>query len=156
SAEDIAAAALVDGGAAGVAFVDVSLEGEGIVRRWVIVHAETALDEVPCVVGIVAAGEVGVVVAEAQAVYAVVQIVADAAAVTDGGVILPEVAVGLAEVQALRAAGAARDDVDDAVNGVGAPQRPAGAADDLDALDVFKQDVLHIPEHAAEQGVVDR
>src|SRR5437879_7776202 len=48
-----------------------------------------------------------------------------------------------------------RNDVDDAVHGVRAPERTARAADDFEALDVFDQRVLHIPEHAGEQRRID-
>jgi hypothetical protein len=34
-----------------------------------------------------------------------------------------------------------------------APERASGAADDLDAIDVLEQDVLHLPVGAGEQGV---
>ena len=51
--------------------------------------------------------------------------------------------------------GAAGDDVDHAVDRVGTPQGAARAANDFDAVDVFEQGVLHIPEHAAVQGGVD-
>ena len=50
----------------------------------------------------------------------------------------------------------ARDDVDDAVDGVGAPQRRARPADDLDAIDVAEDVVLHVPEDAGEERRVDR
>ena len=39
-----------------------------------------------------------------------------------------------------------RDDVDDAVDGVGAPEHRAGAADDFDALDILEHVVEGIPE----------
>src|SRR5213594_4467298 len=48
-----------------------------------------------------------------------------------------------------------RNDVDDAVYRVRAPQRAARAADDFYALDVFDQRVLHVPEHAGEQRRID-
>src|SRR5258705_5381038 len=50
---------------------------------------------------------------------------------------------------------APRDDVDDAVDRVRAPERAPGAADDLDALDVLQEDVLDLPVGAGEEGRVD-
>jgi hypothetical protein len=59
-------------------------------------------------------------------------------------------------VGAGRVARVARDDVDDAVDGVGAPQRCAGTADDLDAIDVLEHVVDRVPEHAGEERRIDR
>jgi hypothetical protein len=47
--------------------------------------------------------------------------------------------------------GIARDDIDDAVDGVGAPQGAAWAAHHLDALDIDRRDILHVPEHPGVQ-----
>ena len=51
----------------------------------------------------------------------------------------------------LRVARVSRDDVDDAVDGVGAPERGARPANHLDAIDVAENVVLHVPEDAGEQ-----
>src|SRR6185312_3170588 len=48
-----------------------------------------------------------------------------------------------------------RNDIDDAVDCVWPPDGAAGAADDLDAIDVFEQGVLHLPVSACEEGAVD-
>ncbi len=47
------------------------------------------------------------------------------------------------------------NDVDDAVHGVGAPQSRAGAADDLDPVDVLHGNRLHVPVDAGKQRCVD-
>ena len=57
--------------------------------------------------------------------------------------------------RALRGLGAARGDVDDAVDGVRAPQRATWPADHLDAVHVLEQDVLRVPQHAGIQGRVE-
>ena len=57
--------------------------------------------------------------------------------------------------QALRVAGALGGDVDDAVDGVGAPEGGAGAADDLDAVEVRQDVVERVPVDAGEQRRVD-
>ena len=49
----------------------------------------------------------------------------------------------------------ARDDVDDAVHRVRAPQRGAGTGDDFDALDVVHEHVLHVVLDAGEQRRID-
>ena len=46
-------------------------------------------------------------------------------------------------------------DVDDAVDGVRAPERAAGPAHDLDAVDVLDGQVLHVPVHPGEELGVD-
>ena len=50
-----------------------------------------------------------------------------------------------------RRRGVLRDDVDDAVDGVGTPECAAGAANDFNTIDVGEKSVLHIPEGAGEQ-----
>src|SRR5712672_3581236 len=48
-----------------------------------------------------------------------------------------------------------RDDIDDAVHCVCTPKRSARSADDFDTLDVFEQDILHVPEHTRVQRRID-
>ena len=60
------------------------------------------------------------------------------------------------QIATWRVIGSSRDDVDDAVYSVGAPDRGARAANDLDALDGVERNVLRIPENAGEDGRVDR
>ena len=49
-----------------------------------------------------------------------------------------------------------RQDVDDAVDRVGAPQAPARASHDFDAVEIVKEDVLGMPVHTTKRKVVDR
>src|SRR5690606_15015431 len=51
--------------------------------------------------------------------------------------------------------GMPRDDVDNAVDRIGAPKRGAWPADHFDALDILEQRALHFPEHAGEQRRVE-
>lgn len=51
--------------------------------------------------------------------------------------------------------GALRDDIDDAIDGIGAPHGRAGAADDLDPFDILQHEVLGVPVHAREEWTVD-
>ncbi len=71
------------------------------------------------------------------------------------GAALELVAQGERDERADRVVGGFGGDVDDAVHGVCAPQRRAGAADDLDALDVRHHDVVFSPLHTAEERRVD-
>jgi hypothetical protein len=57
---------------------------------------------------------------------------------------------------ALRFARLLRDDVDDAVDRVRAPERCAWAADDLDPVDVFDHRVLHVPLDARIDRRIER
>src|SRR2546427_3175472 len=58
------------------------------------------------------------------------------------------------DIKTLCVPGGAGDDVDDAIDRVGSPQRAAGTADDFDAVDILEKVVLYVPEHPAiERGV---
>ena len=85
-------------------------------------------------------------------------------AVCAGGALQTAVAeFGLADRRAcidvnkrtLRVFGAFPDDVDRAIDGVGAPERTRGTANHLDAIDVGQHHILLIPERAREQRRVD-
>src|SRR3546814_14059213 len=56
-----------------------------------------------------------------------------------------------ADIASLAGTGIAGHDVDDAVYGIGSPQRRAGAADHLYAVDIFGDDILHVPIDAGKQ-----
>src|SRR5260370_13064911 len=56
-----------------------------------------------------------------------------------------------AESLRLRVCGAFRNDVDDAVHGVGAPYSSARSANHLNALKVLQRHVLGVPVNAAEE-----
>ena len=62
------------------------------------------------------------------------------------------VAAAERDERALGISGAADDDIDDAVHGVGAPQAGTGTADDLDALDVVDEDVLRVQKMPEKSG----
>src|SRR5579862_5060793 len=96
------------------------------------------------------------VVIETLAVDSIIAAVALLGAVADGG---GGVFLG-AEFQigqtALGIGGGFRDDIDDAIDRVGAPDAAAGAADDFDALDVFEGIIDGVPIDARKNGVIDR
>jgi hypothetical protein len=57
---------------------------------------------------------------------------------------------------ALRLIGRQGGDVDDAIDGIGAPQRSAGTADDFDAVQIGQQHILRVPKHACVERCVNR
>jgi len=57
--------------------------------------------------------------------------------------------------RAFGVAGAAGDDVDDAVDRVGAPQGTARSANHLDALHILDEHILRFPEYAGKEGGID-
>src|SRR2546430_17013579 len=48
-----------------------------------------------------------------------------------------------------------RHNVDDAINGVRSPDRATRAADHFDPIDIFKNEILHVPKHAGEERRVN-
>ena len=61
-----------------------------------------------------------------------------------------------AHEQPLRVGRPLRQDVDHAVDRVGAPHCRPRPSDDLDAIDVFEDEIFGVPDHAGEERVVDR
>src|SRR6185369_16958486 len=110
----------------------------------------TAL-HVPPVVTAGTAGVGAAVSIEVLAVDAVVPVGAECAAVAHAPEALLFIAAAGGYQPAGRAGGMLGDDVDHAIDGIRSPQRPSRAAHDLDAFDVFKEDVLHLPVDAGEQ-----
>jgi hypothetical protein len=53
-------------------------------------------------------------------------------------------------VSSARLVSAFRDDIDNAVDGIGSPERGAGPPDDFDPFNIFLDDVMNIPEDACE------
>ena len=58
-------------------------------------------------------------------------------------------------LKALRLRSRARDDVDHAIDSIDAPERSAGSADNLDALDLLERNSLLFPKHARKDRRVD-
>jgi len=106
------------------------------------VKAEPALALVPGVLRAAAVNELRVVAAEALGIDPVTGVLAELAAVTrsPGAFLVARAQTHEAALGVLRAA---RDDVDDTVHRVRAPQRATGPTDHLDALDVLEHHVLH-------------
>ena len=135
----------------------VALQGPLAARVRVAVQAEAALGRLPGVVGIGAAVRqlvAGmVVVGEVEAARGGV---ADPPTVPAAGG-QPLLGAGAeADQGAVGVLGLPGDDVDHAVDRVGAPHGGARSADHLDPLDVLDESVLLVPEGAAEGRRVDR
>ncbi len=136
--------------------IEIALEGQRIGFRVVgkPVHAEPAAALPPLVVGD-AIGEISGSDIKILAVDAPEEVVAGVAAVAAGADPFVLVAAARAHQSTLRVLGALADDVDHAVDGIGAPEGSARAADDLDPLHVLQHHVLLVPEHAGTDLVVD-
>ncbi len=137
----------------GLATVSVAVHADGV-GAVLPVGPEAKLGLAPGVTDTLAVAVLAVCALQQLAVDAPAGFPA-ASALSEGGI--PAIG-GAAQYRqaALGRRGRARGDVDDAVDGVHAPQGAARAADDLDALDVFQHQVLHVPEHPGEQGRIDR
>src|SRR5437773_4998124 len=137
------------------AIVQIALQGDAARARRLPLHPEPTLTQVPVVGGVLAAGECRRVTIEPSAVDARANVRAQRCSVAYGAEAVLLGATATREQESLRLLGVLRNDVDDTVDGVGAPQRGPGSADDLDPVDVLKGDLLHIPEHTGEQRRVD-
>src|SRR5258706_5531918 len=88
-------------------------------------------------------------------ISSIVDIVADLAAVA-GAFSSPFFCSGLHRYYStLGEFGRFSDDVNDAINRIGAPQCRPRTTDDFNAIHIFQHDVLHVPIHSREQGGVD-
>ena len=133
--------------------VDVALHADVVARRRPV-EPEAALRLRPAVVRAAAVRLLVRAVVEPLAVHAIAQVGRERAAVLQAGAAL-EVAGAERQHAALGLARGPGDDVDHAVDRVGAPQRRARPADHLDAVDVLRQHLLHVPVDAAEQRRID-
>ncbi len=100
-------------------------------------------------------GEQRGIATEALAVDPIISVRAELAAVAGGSKPCQLGAAAARDQQSSRILRVLRDDVDHAVDGVGAPQRCPWSADDFDSVDIREQDILHVPEHARKQRGVD-
>ncbi len=128
------------------AVVEVALQGYQVCGGRPI-HAEAALRLVPVVPGIRTARRQVVRIMERIDVRPIVNRLAQLAAIL-GAAALFEIARADIQRDARSVGRFAGHDVDDTVDRVRAPECRAGAADHFDALDIFRQDILHVPRHA--------
>ncbi len=133
----------------GLAGVAVGLDGHGVALGGRPVETRAAVAEVPAVVGVVVGVEL-ILADETLAEEAELEVWAELEALTDGALKAVDLTGQAGGESALGIGGALGDDIDDAVDGVRSPDGAAGAADDLDAVDVVEQDVLDVPVDALE------
>src|SRR6185437_16118073 len=89
------------------------------------------------------------------AVHAVAEVIVAAPNAPIESSLLDVASLGGCE-HSVRVLGAFRDDVDNAVYGIGPPDGASGTGDHLDTVDILNHHVLHVPVHAAEERRVDR
>jgi hypothetical protein len=132
----------------GVPLVCIALNGEAI-RPALEVRAEPDLRAAPGVEQRVAAGALRAVDLRVFGVHAQ-RGIADRGSVPERRARL-QAPAARREQRALRIRSRARDDVDDAVDGIRTPECGARTADHLDALDVLQHHHLLVPEDTREQ-----
>ena len=122
-----------------------------IFGRGVPVDTEPAAFHVPPVVGVASVGKHLIVAIEILGIDTVVGVFSQLAAVANTGKTLLLGAAAARHQQSSRIFGRPGDDVNHAIDRVGAPERGARAADHLNPVNVFEQRVLRVPVHAGEQ-----
>src|ERR1700735_1221919 len=109
------------------------------------------MQEMPAVIAVLAV-EIGeMIVVQVLCKDAVVEFLFRIAAVLNGSKFLIRIAAARHNESTASSRGLFRDDVDDAVHGVGSPDCPAWTADYLDAIDVLQRHVQGVPVHASEK-----
>ena len=101
--------------------------------------------------GVASVGKHLIVAVEIFGIDSVVGVFSQLAAVANAGKTLLLGADAACHQQPWRVLGRPGDDVDHAIDRVGAPKRGARAANHLNPVNVFEQRVLRVPIHAGEQ-----
>src|SRR5256885_1485740 len=114
-------------------------------------QADPPLPQVPVVGGVLATGQRRRIATKRSAVDPSPNRRPQRPAVADGSEAVLLGPAAARQQHPLRVLGVLRDDVDDAIDRVGSPQRGPGPADDLDPVDVREGDLLHVPEHTGEE-----
>ena len=120
------------------ASIGVALQGEQILGRRLPIGAKSSSIHVPGVVGLCAGRQRRRIPIEVFYVAAVIGILTEFAPITSAAEPLLLCAVSAAQQAAEGFFGALGRDVDHAIDGVGAPERCARPANDLDAIDIFQ------------------
>src|SRR5262249_9799863 len=120
-------------------------------------NAKTCAAVSPCVSGLtVALRSFEIAVIEVLPVGTIKDIVPCLAARLPENAVVDIVSGRCAEKIALSVLRLFSDDVNDAVDGVGSPQCPAGTPDELDPFDVLERKVLQFPVGARKERIVQR
>ncbi len=139
------------GSAAGLHFlataVEVALYGQSVLRGTLRVDSKAPPALSPGVRSGISIGQDFGVPIEILPVDAEKSTRSQRSAVARAGKILRLRAAAGLRVKSLRVCGALGNDIDHAIDRIRSPQRAPRTADDFDAIDVFEQIVLHVPEH---------
>src|SRR5690348_14212043 len=137
-----------------VALVRVALQREPVPPALVAVYTESALAHLPGIKRSVIWMNFRVA-PECHSINSKVRSIAVACSVPERTRTLIHVSGAARDQQPARFCGVFRDDVNHAVDGIRAPYRSSWAANHLDALNILKHHVLHVPIHAREKRAVD-
>src|SRR5262249_9008067 len=129
--------------------------GQGITFGPLPIEAEPALQRLLPVVGVAARSIDQSPAFEVPGIEAIEELIADLPAVAGAAESLFFGTAARRDQSSQRLPGGFRDDVDDAVDSIGAPECAAGAANDLDPLDLLDRQVLGFPVDAAGVRRVD-
>src|SRR5439155_4789286 len=129
--------------------VKIALQGEAVRCRGLRVQAESAASHVRRIGGVGAGAGDLIGVFRVLAVDTELDIGRRRGAEADARLLPQLLAAAPRDIKTLCVPGGAGNDVDDAIDRVGTPQCAAGTADDFDAVDVFEEVVLYVPEHTA-------
>ena len=77
-------------------------------------------------------------------------VLSDLPAIADAFKSLIHVAAAAFDIEALRVLAAFGDDIDHPIDGIGTPKRGSGAADDFNPVNIFQEQILHVPINARE------
>ena len=143
---DVACARLAD-----AAVVQIPVETDLAVGRRIPIHAKASLRRVPVIRRVQARGQHRRLAGKALAIRPKVSRRTQGAAVAR----VPEAtqfhAAAARDEESLRVLAIPADDVDDAVHGVGSPQRRTRPANHFNPVNVLQHRVLHVPKHTREQ-----
>src|SRR5207302_2767409 len=128
------------------AVIEIALQGEAVRCRGLRVQAESAAAHVRRIGGVGAGAGDLIGVFRVLAVDTELDIGRRRGAEADARLLPQLLAAAPRDIKTLCVPGGAGNDVDDAIDRVGTPQRAAGTADDFDAVDVFEEVVLHVPD----------
>src|SRR5882724_9224258 len=83
------------------------------------------------------------------------RVLAELSAITNSAKVVDQTATAARNQKPLRVFCAFGDDVDNPINGVGAPERAAWAADHFDPINVVQKRVLNVPKHTGVKRRID-
>src|SRR5256885_1064266 len=92
---------------------------------------------------------------EGLPIDAVIKAFVVSGAIAEMGEALVKISAAAGDERSMSILGVFGDDIDDSVDGICSPDGSARASDDLNAFNILKQCVLHLPVHPCEQRRVN-